>query len=135
VDEACDERQAMARALTAEEQQRYPWASQITDYVPVGRWRRIGGIVAGVGLAWFMLGAATVFVIRKSVQLKGGLPHSGLSWGAFGPAMGLMAVAFVVGAVTGVTAAARRLRIPLVWSIGAMVPALLWLVLYLLSHR
>ena len=68
--------------------QRYPWASQITDYVPVGRWRRIGVITAGVGFAWFILGAATVFVIRKSVQLKGGLPHSGLVVGGLWPGHG-----------------------------------------------
>jgi len=125
----------MARALTAEEQQRYPWATQITDYVPVGSWRRIGGIIGGVGLAWSILGAATVFVIHRSLQLKGGLPHSGLSWGVFAPAMGLMAVAFVIGLATTVTGVARRLRGPLVWSIGAMVPALLWLALFLLAHR
>jgi hypothetical protein len=125
----------MARALTAEEKQRYPWASQITDYVPVGRWRRIGGIIGGVGLAWSILGAAVVFVIRRSLQLKGGLPHSGLSWGVFAPAMALMAVAFVIGAATGVAAVARRLRVPLVWSVGALVPALLWLVLYVFVHR
>jgi len=125
----------MTRALTADEKQRYPWASQISDYVPVGRWRRMGLITAGVGFAWFILGAATVFAMRKSLQLKGGLPHSGLSWGAFGPAMGIMAVAFVVGLVTGVTGVIRKLRAPLVWSMGAMVPALLWLVLYLMAHR
>ena len=125
----------MARALTAEEQQRYPWASQITDYVPVGRWRRTGVIIASFGLAWFILGAATVFVIHRSLQLKHGLPHTGLSWGAFAPAMGLMTVAFVVGAVTGVTAVTRKLRVPLLWSIGAMVPALAWAVLYLLAHH
>jgi hypothetical protein len=125
----------MARALTADEQQRYPWASQITDYVAVGRWRRIGGIIAGVSLAWSILGAATMFVIHKSLQLKAGLPHSGLSWGVFTPAMCLMAVAFAIGVVTGVTAVAKRLRLPLVWSIGAMVPALLWLAMYLLARR
>jgi hypothetical protein len=125
----------MARALTADEKQRYPWASQITDYVPVGRWRRTGGIIGGVSLAWAILGAATIFVIRRSLQLKGGLPHSGLSWGVFAPAMGLMAAAFVIGVVTGVTAVTRRLRTPLVWSIGAMVPALLWLALYALAHH
>ena len=38
----------MARALTADEQQRYPWATRISDFVPVGRWRKIGlACVAG----------------------------------------------------------------------------------------
>ncbi len=94
----------MARALSAEEKVRYPWASQITDYVPVGQWRRYGLLSAVAGICVLGLGVLVIYVIGRHVRLHGGVPHGTRVWIVVALSTALMAAGFFVGLVTTVTA-------------------------------
>jgi hypothetical protein len=125
----------VSRALTAEEQTRYPWASRINDYVPVGRLRKIGLGVAVVSVACFLAGSMALVLIAVDI-------HDGVRYlsGTLGRltliASGLLAVvAFVLGAVGAFPAAARNARGALLWSVAAMSPALVAAIVLLLVSR
>jgi hypothetical protein len=123
----------MARALTEDEQLRYPWASQINDYVPVGRWRRVGIVLAWAGFTVLVLGALAIYVITTHLHVRHGLPRGVDEYAVFGVALALMWSGFTIGLVTTVSAAARNAKSPLVWSIAAMLPALGWALIVLRS--
>jgi hypothetical protein len=122
----------MARALSAEEKVRYPWASQITDYLPVGQWRRYGLLCAVAGICVLGLGVLVIYVIGWRVGLNGGVPHGTGVWIVVALSTALMAAGFFIGLVTTVTAWMRHSRSALFWSTSAMVPGLLWLAIWLM---
>lgn len=124
----------MSRALTSEEKLRYPWASQITDFTPVGRWRRAALTVAGVGLAWYVLGVLFIFFFTSHLDMRRGLPDGAVEAAVLWPAMGLIALGFLGGLATGVQAVVRAARTPLVWSVFAMLPGLLLGIILLIAR-
>jgi hypothetical protein len=122
----------MARALTADERLRYPWASVITDYVPPGRMRRVGLWCGALGLAYLVLGALLLVFFTSHVSVKNGIPQNVGAALIFYPSYAALAVGGVIGLVTGVQAAMKGAKSTLVWSIGAFIPGLLVLVILLL---
>jgi hypothetical protein len=112
----------MARALTPQEQLRYPWASRIVDYLPIGRWRRVAFWVALGGLALYVVGTLAIFVFSPYLKVKNGLPDGVAEYLVTVPAFAAMAVGFLLGLVTAIQAAVRQARPALAWSIGAMLP-------------
>ena len=121
----------MARALTEQEKVRYPWASQITDYVPVGPWRKVALICSGAGVGVLGAGVMAIYVFSMHLHIHHGVPGGLDEWVVFGVSSALLAVALAIGLVTAVTAWLRKARTPLVWSVGAALPPLIWLVAWL----
>jgi hypothetical protein len=121
----------MARALTEAEKLRYPWASQTTDYVPVGRLRRIGLVLSTAGFVLLAVGMLVIYVITMHVRLRHGVPGGPAEWFVFVVSLSLVAAGFVIGLVTAVSAVARRARLPLLYSAGAIVLPVLWLLIIL----
>jgi hypothetical protein len=121
----------VARPLSQGEKLRYPWASQITDYVPVGPWRRYGLFVGVAGICVLGLGMLVIYVAGVHVHMRGGVPRGTDEWIAVSLSTALMAGGFFSGLVTGVTALRDHARSAFIWSAAAMVPGLLWLVVWL----
>ncbi len=115
----------MARALTTDEQLRYPWASCIVDYVPVGRWRRVA-LAAGLGgLGLYVVGIICIYVFSPYLKIRHGLPYGAAEYLVCIPAFAAMAVGFILGLVTAVQAAVKQARPPLAWSVAAVLPGLI----------
>jgi len=123
----------MSRALTREEQLRYPWASQITDFVPIGRRRRWGMLCAWGGVAIYVLGVVGVYVFTSDVRAWHGIPTGSLTIPFLGLGLLGMAAGFVMGLASLPQAIARNARSPIAWSVGAMLPLLIFAVAALLS--
>jgi len=119
----------MPRALTEPERLRYPWASQITDYVPVGRLRRIGLFLATAGFALLAVGMLVIYVVTMHVRLHHGVPGRLVEWIVYLASMALVGAGFVIGLVTAGSAVARRARLPLLYSVGAIILPVLWLLI------
>jgi hypothetical protein len=123
----------MARELRGDEKLRYPWASRINDFVPVGRMRRYTLFVAWAGFAVLVVGTIVLAVSQQHVHL--GLHIAGSASGveavvkAVSAAMMLGSLPFAVYGL--VQAVLKNARAPLVYSIGALVPGLLALYLLL----
>lgn len=115
----------MARALTQQEKVRYPWASRIVDYVPIGRWRKIALAVAVGGLSLYALGILGIYFFSPYLLIRNGLPVGVAEYIVMVPSFVAMAFGFVLGLVTAVTALLRRARPALIWSVGAVLPGLL----------
>jgi len=114
----------VARPLTPEELTRYPWASQISDYVPVGHLRTWGLLIGLAGLVVVVVGA--IVSLAEAVNI-----HHAVTMHHFATALGvylggaLTVTAAVLGAITLVQGIARRGSVSvLVWSILAIVPLL-----------
>jgi hypothetical protein len=124
----------MARALNAQEKLRYPWASRIVDYVPVGRWRRIALKIAWGGLALYLGGILAIFVFSSYLRLVNGLPDGVAEFLVTVPAFLAMAAGFFIGLVTAVQAARKQARPALAYSVGAMLPGVLMGILLLILN-
>jgi hypothetical protein len=118
----------VSRALTPEEKVRYPWASRITDYVPVGFWRRLGLGLTGGGVSVLVLGVLVIYLFTSHLHLHHGVPRGADEWAVFGVSSVLLAAGFVIGLVTGISAWLRQGRQALMWSLGAALPPLLWFI-------
>lgn len=118
----------MSRTLTPDEQVRYPWASRITDFVPVGRRRRWGVLCAWTGAALYVLGALGVYVFTSHLSMWHGIPKGSLAIPFLGLGLLGMAAGFVVGLLTLPQAIVSNARSPIAWSAVAMVPLLIFVV-------
>jgi hypothetical protein len=118
----------MARVLTADEQLRYPWATRIGDYVPVGRARKLALLAVGVGVAVLILGLGFLYVtaddVRHGVAVRGPV----IGWLTLIIPGVLFAIAFVIGCVTAVPALIHKATTPLVWSLCAIAPLVIGVV-------
>ena len=123
----------MSRPLTADEQLRYPWASQITDFVPVGRWRRRGVMCAWIGAAVYVVGAVGIYVFTSHIHTWHGIPKGSLAGVFLGLGLLGMAAGFVIGAATLPKAIASNARSPIAWSSLALVPLIIFAVVALIS--
>jgi hypothetical protein len=113
----------VARPLTPDELTRYPWASQIGDYVPVGRLRTIAVLIGLGGLAVLLLGCIVSLAAAENIRHAVTMSHWATAAGVY-CGIALSAVGAVLGAVTLVQWSMRRGSLaPLLWSIGAFVPA------------
>lgn len=117
----------MARELTQNEQVRYPWATRINDYTPVGTVRRWSLI-----LAWSSLAAACLVWLLVYMTMSRGAPgqsvHLGTAWRVLVIAFAVVSFAGgVAGLVTLVQAVMKNARTAMVWSVATAIPAALWL--------
>jgi len=114
----------VARQLTPDELTRYPWASQIGDFVPVGRLRTIAVLIGIGGFFVLLLGCIISLAAAENIRHAVTMSHWATAAGVYG-GIALSAVGAVLGAVTLVQWLSRRGSLtPLVWSIGAFVPLL-----------
>jgi len=113
----------VARALTADEQARYPWASRIDDYVPVGRIRKLAVACSGAGLGAVMLGMFISLILNENIHHAVTMRHAPTAVGMY-VGMALTAVGAAVGIVTGVQALANKANSLLWWTVAAVVPAI-----------
>jgi hypothetical protein len=121
----------VARPLTSDELTRYPWASRIGDYVPVGRLRTMAVLIGLGGLAVLLLGCIVSLAAAENIRNAVTMSHWATAAGVYG-SIALSAMGAVLGAVTLVQWLMRRGSItPLVWSIGAFVPLLV--IVYLIK--
>jgi hypothetical protein len=123
----------MARALTPQEKLRYPWASRIVDYMPIGIWRKVAVAAGAGGLALYALGILGIYFFSPYLLIENGLPVGVAEYIVMVPAFAAMAFGLVVGCVTAVTALLHRARPALIWSVGAMLPGLVIGVITLLA--
>jgi len=115
----------VARPLTPDELTRYPWASQISDYVPVGRMRTSGALLGLAGLVVVIVGAIVSLAAAVSIHHAVNMHHLATELGVYIGA-GLTIAAAVLGVITLVQGLARRAPASvLVWSILAIVPLLI----------
>jgi hypothetical protein len=115
----------VARPLTPDELARYHWASQISDYVPVGRVRKIAVYIGFAGLGVLLVGALFSLAASQSIHHSVTMHHPATELGVYG-GMALTLTAAVLGVVTAVQAiVARGSRSLLLWSALALVPALI----------
>ena len=118
----------MARALTPQELTRYPWASQITDYVPVGRLRKVAVGCTAVGIVFLFLGIIVSLAMATNIHHALAMKHPVLAVGVIAGVV-LGGVGIVLGLVTGVQAIVKGFRSLLLWSVAAIVPAVLMILL------
>jgi len=113
----------VARPLTPDELTRYPWATQISDYVPVGRLRAIGVIVGISGLIVLLLGALVSVAAAQNVHHAVAMNHLPTKFGLY-LGLALTVVAALIGVVTLVQGLLKRGSLALVcWSVLAIAPA------------
>jgi hypothetical protein len=124
----------MASALTADEQQRYPWATRISDFVPVGRWRKIGLACVGAAVVILAIGIGYLYLTAENIKRGVEIVDRTIGIGSLGIAGVLVAIAFVIGIVTGIQALIHSAKTPLVWSLACIAPAVLFGVFELLTR-
>jgi len=116
----------MARALTADEQQRYPWATRISDFVPVGRWRKTGLACVVAALVVLALGIGYLYLSASNIKRGVEIVDRTIGIGSLGIAGALVVIAFVIGIVTGIQALVHSAKTPLVWSLACIAPVVLF---------
>ncbi len=115
----------MARPLTPDELTRYPWASQISDYVPVGTMRAAGLLIGIAGVIVLLFGAIVSLAQAENIHHAVTMHHLPTVLGVY-VGMALTIAAAVIGVVTAVQGIAKRGAWSLLWwSAGAIAPALL----------
>jgi len=114
----------VARALTPDELTRYPWASQIGDYVPVGRLRTTAVLIGLCGLVVLFVGCVVSLAAAENIRHAVTMSHWPTAAGVYG-GIALAAVGAVLGVVTLVQWLSHRGSLaPLFYSLGAIVPLL-----------
>ena len=115
----------MARPLTPDELTRYPWATQISDYVPVGRLRAIGVLVGIAGLVVLLVGALVSVAAAQNVHHAVAMNHLPTKLGVY-LGLALTIVAALIGVVTLVQGLLKRGSLALMcWSALAIAPAVI----------
>ena len=115
----------MARPLTPEELTRYPWASQISDYVPVGRLRKTSVLIGITGLVVLLVGAVISLVAAENIHHAVSMHHLPTELGVYG-SMVLTGIAAVLAIVAAVQGYVKRKAVTLPWwTVAAIVPAIL----------
>ncbi len=115
----------MARPLTPDELARYPWASQISDYVPVGRLRKYAVYCGLAGLVVLLVGAIFSLAEAENIHHAVTMHHVATEIGVY-LGMALTLIGAALGVVTGAQAIIRRGSYSLLlWSVAAIAPALL----------
>jgi hypothetical protein len=115
----------VARPLTPDELTRYPWATQISDYVPVGRLRAIGVLVGIAGLVVLLLGALVSVAAAQNVHHAVAMNHLPTKLGVY-LGLALTGVAALIGVVTLVEGLLKRGSLALLcWSVVAIAPAVI----------
>jgi hypothetical protein len=125
----------VARPLTPDELTRYPWATQISDYVPVGRLRAIGALLGIAGLVVLLIGALVSVAAAQNVHHAVAMDHLPTKLGVY-LGLALTIVAALIGVVTLVQGLLKRGSLTLVWwSVVAIAPAaLMFLVIRPVIH-
>ena len=115
----------MARPLTPDELTRYPWATQISDYVPVGRLRTIGVLAGIAGIVVLLVGALVSVAAAQNVHHAVAMNHVPTKLGYY-LGLALTIAAAAIGVVTLVQGLLKRGSLTLVWwSAVAIAPLLL----------
>jgi hypothetical protein len=113
----------VARALTADEHARYPWASRIEDYVPVGRTRKIAVLIAYVGWVISWIGMFVSLVLAENIHHAVNMTHAPTAITMY-IALVLTAIGAILGVAMGVVALIRKSSGMIGWAVAAVVPAL-----------
>jgi hypothetical protein len=113
----------VARALTADEQARYPWATRIEDYVPVGKVRKAAVICSYVGWIISWIGMFVSLILAENIHHAVNMTHAPTAISMY-IAMVLVAVGAVLGIIMGVVGLVRRASGMIWWAVAAVVPAL-----------
>ena len=117
----------MARPLTPDELTRYPWASQISDYVPVGTLRAAGVLIGIGGLVVLLCGTIVSLAMAENIHHAVTMHHLPTLLGVY-VGIALTSVAGLIGVVTAVQGIAKRGSFSLLWwSAGAIAPAVIML--------
>jgi hypothetical protein len=115
----------VARSLTPDELARYPWASQISDYVPVGRLRKDGVYLGLAGLTVLLVGAIFSLAQAENIHHAVTMHHLPTELGVYG-GMVLTLIGAALGVITGVRTIIQHGSLSLMlWSVGAILPAVL----------
>ena len=115
----------MARSLTPDELTRYPWASQISDYVPVGTLRTAALLTGLAGLVVLMFGTIVSLAMAENIHHAVTMHHLPTVLGVY-VGIALTSVAAVIGIVTAVQGIVQRGSLSLLWwSAGAIAPAII----------
>ena len=115
----------MARPLTPDELTRYPWASQISDYVPVGTLRASGVLIGLAGLIVLIFGTIVSLAQAENIHHAVTMHHLPTVLGVY-VGMALTIAAAAIGVFTAVQGIVQRGSWSLLWwSAGAIAPALL----------
>jgi hypothetical protein len=115
----------VARPLTPDELTRYPWASQISDYVPVGTLRAAGLLIGIAGVIVLLFGTIVSLAQAENIHHAVTMQHLPTVLGVY-IGLVLTTVAAVIGVVTAVQGIAKRGAWSLLWwSAGAIAPVLL----------
>jgi hypothetical protein len=114
----------VARPLTPDELTRYPWASQISDYVPVGTLRASGLLIGIAGFCVLLFGTVVSLAQAQNIHHAVTMQHLPTVLGVY-VGMALTIAAAVIGVVTGVQGIVKRGAWSLLWwSAGAIAPAI-----------
>ncbi len=97
----------MARPLTPDELTRYPWASQISDYVPVGTLRASGLLIGIAGFCVLLCGTIVSLAQAENIHHAVTMQHLPTVLGVY-VGMALTIAAAVIGVVTGVQGIVKR---------------------------
>ena len=117
----------MARPLTPDELIRYPWASQISDYVPVGTLRASGVLIGVGGLVVLLFGTIVSLAQAENIHHAVTMHHLPTVLGVY-VGIALTSIAALIGVVTAVQGIAKRGSFSLLWwSAGAIAPAVVML--------
>ncbi len=115
----------MARPLTPDELARYPWASQISDYMPVGRLRKSAVYFGLAGLTILLIGAIFSLAEAQNIHSAVTMRHLPTKIGVYG-GMALTLIGAALGVVTAIQGIVHRgAHSLLLWSAAAIAPALL----------
>jgi hypothetical protein len=115
----------VARSLTPDELARYPWASQISDYVPVGRLRKYGLYLGLAGLTVLLVGAIFSLAQAENIHSAVTMHHLPTELGVY-IGMALTLIGAALGVITAVRTLIQHGSLALMlWSVGAILPAVL----------
>ena len=122
----------MARPLTPDELARYPWASQISDYVPVGRYRKAAVLTGLAGLAVLLVGALVSLAAAENIHHAVTMHHLPTQLGVY-CGLALTAAAAALAVLTAVQGIAKRGSISLLWWSAAAIAPLLFVLFFVSS--
>jgi hypothetical protein len=114
----------VARALTADEQSRYPWATRIDDFVPVGRVRKVAVLCSAVGLGLVLVGMIISLALAQSIHGAVTMHHAPTAAGIYA-GMALTGAGAIVSIVMALQALPKKAYGLLWWAVAAVVPALI----------
>lgn len=114
----------MARTLSPDELSRYPWATRINDYVPVGPIRKAALLSSVLGALVLLAGVIASLAMAENIHHAVNMGHLPTKVGVYG-SMVLTGIGGVLGIITGIQALLKSANSLVWWAAGAVIPALI----------